>query len=291
MTGDRDEILETCARYGWHADLREWDLMAELFTEQVELDNTGMPGGGKRVVDRESMIAGWAEMFDTIDVTQHLMTNQLVRIDGDTARCDAQFFAQHIATVPVGEPALIVAGSYRFGLVRTEGGWRIDALRIAMSWTDGNAAVLGGGRPVEEDAATLARRFLTALSTGAVDDAIACLADDVVQDMPYSPPGYPKQLRGVETMRGLWTGLLKAVRSITYTIEEIRSFDDPRWAFAEFTAELVQPSGKTYSNHYFTFFHAEGGRITIYRELYDPLVFEAEVSDEDRAAMFATGQS
>lgn len=286
MTGDRELVLDTCSRYSWYADLRDWEGMARLFADRVELDNTGMPGGAKRVVDRDDMVAGWAKWFQTLKVTHHLSTNQLVTVDGDSAWCDAQFFAQHVTRVPVGDDKLVVAGNYRFGLERAGDGWVINALRITTTWTQGNAAVLGFGGPTQPDAATLARRFLESLAAGSVDDAVACLADDIVQDMPYSPPGYPKRLAGIDTMRALWTSLLSAARSMAYTIHDIRPFADGDAAFAEFSVELVQPSGAVYRNHYFTFFEAENGLITLYRELYDPLVFEADVSKADRIAMF-----
>lgn len=292
---DRDDIVETCVRYSWYADLRDWDRMAGLFTDRVELDNSTMPGGRRVTVDRADMIKGWAALFAGLGPTQHIMTNHLVRIDGDTAECAAQFLAQHIARVPVGDSTLVVAGHYRFGLIRDAEAWRIASLVIAQTWTTGNSAVLGGEKPGEEaagdDAATVARRFLGCLDAGDVDGAIACLADDVVQDMPYSPPGYPKQIQGADTLRGLWTGLTEATQSMKFTIVDVRPFPDPQWAFVEFTADLVQPSGALYSNRYFTFFHVVGGLIRLYRELYDPVVFSTSVSDEDRAAMFHTGAS
>ncbi|RKN36704.1 nuclear transport factor 2 family protein [Streptomyces hoynatensis] len=291
MTSDRQDIVDTCVRYGWHADLREWDRMAELFTERVDLDTRTMPGGARVTVGRADMIDGWAGLFATLGPTQHIMANHLVQIDGDTAECVAQFHAQHLAPVPAGDDTLVIAGNYRFGLVRKAEGWRIHALTISQTWSSGNLAVLGGGRPAGDSAPAVARRFLESLDAGDVDAAIACLAHDVVQDMPYSPPGYPKQLHGADTLRGLWTGLTEATQSMKFTIVEVRRFTDPEWVFVEFTADLVQPSGALYSNHYFTFFHVVDGLIRVYREVYDPLVFATDVSDEDRAAMFRTGQA
>jgi len=289
---DRDEIIDLASRYGWYADMRLWDRMAELFTPRVLLDNSSMPGGSRVTVDRADMIAGWARMFVAFESTQHMVTNHLVEVDGAVATCTAQFFAQHIAARPMGDPALVIAGHYRFGLIRTDTGWRIESLAITKTWTDGNFAVMTGGPAQEpapvQDAPAVARKFLQSLDSGDVDAAMSCLADDVVQDMPYSPPGFPKQVRGCDALRILWTGLLKSVGSIDFRIVQVRPFTDPEWVFVEFTADLVQPSGKRYSNHYFSFFHVVGGRVRIYREIYDPLVFTTEVSDEDRAAMFST---
>lgn len=290
MTSDREDVLDTCVRYSWHADLREWDRMAEIFADRVRLDTRTMPGGGQAVLDRADMIRGWAALFATLGPTQHLMGSLRAEVDGDTAWCVAQYHAQHLAPRAAGDPGLVIAGHYRFGLTRVSGRWLIDDLTIRQTWSTGNLAVLGGGAAVDDSAPAVARRFLESLDAGDVDAAIACLADDVVQDMPYSPPGYPKQLQGADTLRGLWTGLTQATRSMDFTIVEVRQFTEPEWAFAEWTAHLVQPSGAHYSNHYFTFFKVVGGRIEVYREIYDPLVFEAEVSQEDRAAMFRTGQ-
>lgn len=290
MTSDREDIIDTCVRYAWHADLREWDRMAELFTERVHLDTRSMPGGGQTTLDRADMIDAWAKLFATLGPTQHIMTNHLVEIDQSTAQCVAQFHAQHLAPVESGDATLVIAGHYRFGLVRGPDGWQIDALTISQTWSSGNLAVLGGGTAAEASAPAVARRFLERLDAGDVDGAIACLADDIVQEMPFSPPGYPKQLQGADTLRGLWTGLVEATRAMSFTILQVQRFTDPEWVFVEWTADLVQPSGARYCNHYFTFFRVVGGRIQVYREVYDPLVFETEVSAADRAAMFRTGQ-
>jgi hypothetical protein len=136
----------------------------------------------------------------------------------------------------------------------------------------------------------LARTFLDRLSAGDADGAVACLAADVVQDMPYSPPGFPKRITGRQTLHGLWSGVLGSVRSIEFTVLDLKPFRDPDWAMAEFTASMVQPSGREYRNHYFGFFHAVQGEVALYRELYDPLVFQTSVLPADRAAMFNTGQ-
>lgn len=289
MTSAREDVLDTCTRYSWHADLREWDRMAEIFADRVRVDTRTMPGGGQAIVDRADLIKGWETLFATMGPTQHLTSNYLVQVNGDTAECRAQYQAQHLAPTAAGDPGLIIAGHYRFGLVRKDDRWVIDDLMIRHTWSSGNLGVLTPGRAQDDSPQAVARRFLESLDAGDVDRAIACLADDVVQDMPYSPPGYPKQLQGADILRGLWTGLTEATRAMDFTIVEVRQFTDPEWVFVEWKAHLVQPSGADYSNHYFTFFKVVGGRIQVYREIYDPLVFEAEVSAEDRAAMFRTG--
>jgi uncharacterized protein len=140
------------------------------------------------------------------------------------------------------------------------------------------------------NAVALARRFVTNLGQDTIEDAIACFAEDGVQDMPLSPPDFPNRLEGIDTLRRLWRSVARTARSMTFTLLDVVPFADPRRALVEFTGEIVLPSGKTYRNHYFGIVHAENGHIKRYVELYDTYAFVRMVDDADRAAMFGAGQ-
>lgn len=45
MNHDQLMIIETCTRMAWHADRREWDLVAGVFADRVVLDYTSLNGG------------------------------------------------------------------------------------------------------------------------------------------------------------------------------------------------------------------------------------------------------
>jgi hypothetical protein len=140
---DRLDIIEACTRFGWHADHREWERMAELLTDELYVDYSALVGGEPGEAKSAELIAGWKEQFARLAATQHLITNHLVEVDGDTAVCTAHFHAQHVAAVAHGDHKLVLSGHYRFGLVRTGGGWQINSVEMTPTWSTGNLAVLG----------------------------------------------------------------------------------------------------------------------------------------------------
>src|SRR4051794_28976244 len=60
---DRLDIIETCTRFGWHADRREWDRFAEVVTDELYVDYTALVGGEPGDVKSADLIAGWKEQF------------------------------------------------------------------------------------------------------------------------------------------------------------------------------------------------------------------------------------
>jgi ketosteroid isomerase-like protein len=143
-TEDRLDVIEACSRYGWYADRRDWEGFAELLTDEVYVDYTALGGGEPGDVKSADLIADWTEQFARLAATQHLVTNHIVEVAGDTAVCTANFHAQHVAAVAHGDHKLILSGHYRFGLSRADdGGWQINSVVMTPTWSTGNLAVLG----------------------------------------------------------------------------------------------------------------------------------------------------
>lgn len=143
-TEDRLDVIEACNRYGWYADRRDWEHFAELLTDEVYVDYTALGGGEPGDVKSADLIAGWTEQFARLAATQHLVTNHIVEVDGDTAVCTANFHAQHVAAVAHGDHKLILSGYYRFGLSHAgDGRWQINSVVMTPTWSTGNLAVLG----------------------------------------------------------------------------------------------------------------------------------------------------
>jgi hypothetical protein len=140
---DRLDVIEACSRYGWYADRRDWERFAELLTDELYVDYTALGGGEPGDVKSAELIAGWKEQFARLAATQHLVTNQIAEVDGDTAVFTANFHAQHVAAVAHGDHKLVLSGHYRFGLIRTDGGWQINSVVMTPTWSTGNLAVIG----------------------------------------------------------------------------------------------------------------------------------------------------
>ncbi|WP_280253483.1 nuclear transport factor 2 family protein [Nocardia abscessus] len=139
---DRLDVIDTCTRMAWHADHREWDKLATIFTDQVRLDYTSLNGGAPVTLTPSQIVAAWQETLGTFAATQHLLSNHLVTIDGDEAVCTASFQATHRGSEALGASLWTLGGTYRFDLIRSGGDWRISGVVMTAVWGDGNRGLL-----------------------------------------------------------------------------------------------------------------------------------------------------
>ncbi|MEW1749615.1 nuclear transport factor 2 family protein [Streptomyces angustmyceticus] len=138
------------------------------------------------------------------------------------------------------------------------------------------------------DAQSVGSYFLDRIGSRQLEAAFACLADDVVMEMPFAPPGSPTRLEGAEALRSLYTGVVNAALSIELPVSTTWPFADPEWALVEYTGRIVQPGGQEYTNAYHGLFRVVDGKIKLFRELYDTYRFAEQVPLEARRAMFPT---
>jgi SnoaL-like domain len=148
---DRLEIVELSSAMGLLIDAREWDALEQrVFGDPVDVDYTSLQGGDPQTVRPEELIGGWRQVLDHLDATQHLISGQVVTVDGDRATCAANVQGTHVLANATGGPLWTVGGRYDFGLSRTGEGWRINALTLTVLWATGNRHIMqlaeAGGR-------------------------------------------------------------------------------------------------------------------------------------------------
>ncbi len=132
---DRLEIDDLLTRYATAVDLRDWDLLDFVFTEDARLDYRSAGG----ICGAFDDVRRWlSEVLPLFEVTQHLVVNRAVEIDpdGKTARSRSHFQNPNRLVVD-GEPWLfVVGGCYHDRLVRTPAGWRISSRVEETLWWD-----------------------------------------------------------------------------------------------------------------------------------------------------------
>ena len=134
---DERAIIQLTIDYAWALDTSDWDALRRVFTPDVVAHlGTGEQIGIEAVIEKCSGALG------PLDDSQHIVTNQQVTVDGDTATCRAYLHAQHIRRQTEGGDLFVVAGRYEDQLVRTANGWRIKARDLIVMWTDGNPEVV-----------------------------------------------------------------------------------------------------------------------------------------------------
>ena len=136
---DRQDITDLCYRYGLALDARDWTALAACFTPDAAAHYTGLPSA----LGYQAIEATCRAVLTPLTATQHLISNVVVRLDGDRARSTCYLQAQHVRTGTEGGDNFIIAGRYDDDLVRTPDGWRIRERRLDIIWTSGNPAVVG----------------------------------------------------------------------------------------------------------------------------------------------------
>ena len=150
-TEDRLAILELIARLGLLVDARDWNALEQLFTNPVYSDRTSLFGGEPQTVSPSELVAGLRQALGNLDATHHLITCQVISLDGDQATSAANMQGTHVFANASGGPVWIAAGRHDYQLKRTADGWRIAGLTFTIQWASGNEHILtlaaAGPRP------------------------------------------------------------------------------------------------------------------------------------------------
>lgn len=135
---DKQEIIDLTIAYGWLLDHGPRERLHEVFTDDAVANYMGEEFRGlQTIIDKVESALG------PLSVSQHIVSNQQVRLDGDRATARCYLHAQHTLRGTEGGDNFVMAGRYEDQLVRTPDGWRITHRRLTIDWTEGNPAVTG----------------------------------------------------------------------------------------------------------------------------------------------------
>lgn len=142
--GDQFELDRLVSRLGrWLDGGQDADGARELFAEGIEVSTLG---GTARGVD--AVVAQARRNHGA--VTQHLISDRLVDVDGDGATVTANLLVVFAdgAPVAVGPRAVelptvgrALGERYRLEAIRTDGGWRLSRIEIEPLWLAGSPPV------------------------------------------------------------------------------------------------------------------------------------------------------
>ena len=157
MKDPRIDVAETVYRFAYGIDRRDWAGYRSIFVESplgIDFDYSSYHGRPASRMDVDTWIAGITPVFSGLDATQHSMTNPLVEIDGDAARCRMYMQAAHflqrddleVATGSA-DSEFTIGGYYDDHLVRMDEpdgarSWRIDRVALTVWWRRGNPAIM-----------------------------------------------------------------------------------------------------------------------------------------------------
>ncbi len=262
-------------------DRGAFEALETLYGDEIELDYTSLTGGEVERKSRRALMNQWAGVLPGFDRTHHQIDNVQVTLAGDQATAAADVVADHWVAGFTWQ----VRGGYRFRLRLEEGDWQITHHAFDLQGEQGTREVFGPAsenasrRPpayvVRQQTEKAVAAFLAALETHDMDHFATLWADDAVQDMPFSPAGFPKRVVGKEALIAHYAGWPDNSRGADFTSELVfYPMIDPEMVFASFRgrAEIVS-TGRTYEQTYGGLFHVQDGKIQLFREYYDPEPF------------------
>jgi hypothetical protein len=140
---DRARIVDVIGSVGVYADQRRWDLVAAAFANPAVIDyrssETAAAGSAEPAsLSPEAIVTAWQSQLPGYLHTQHLITNPIVRIEGDRAFVTSQINATHYLPNDAGEDYWVFVGFYEHELTRTPAGWKISLMRANKLFDLGN---------------------------------------------------------------------------------------------------------------------------------------------------------
>lgn len=128
------------------------------------------------------------------------------------------------------------------------------------------------GRAVVEE-------FFAALEAMDVDRFLRVWAEDGVQVMPFSPPGFPQRLDGREAIANQYRSLPENYASMRFP-REILATEDANRFLVRYTGSIELKAGGRYDNTYVSLVTLEDGRIVEFVEYFNPIVLQNAFGDQ-----------
>jgi len=124
--------------------------------------------------------------------------------------------------------------------------------------------------PVELDGdVDIVERAIRAVGALDIDEARRWLADDLVLELPFRGGGFPRTLVG-DDAHAFMAFLPKVFLRMNFTEVTIHGTSPSGVVAAEYVSNGLTKAGLTYANAYAAFFEVRDGRITRWREYFNP---------------------
>ena len=134
---DAQDIRNLQVAYAYAIDSGAYDELDQVFT----VDAVGDYDRAGRVEGVAAIKALCRQALEPLTAAQHLNTNHLAKIDGDTATASCYLNVHLYRENTPGGDHLRMGGRYDDELVRTADGWRIRHRKLTLLWSDGNPDV------------------------------------------------------------------------------------------------------------------------------------------------------
>ena len=137
---ERFAIIAVLDRYAECLDARDWTGLADVFTDDVEMDF-----GVWRATDLDAVRTNIRSFLDGCGPSQHLLGNYRIALEGDAARSKCYCRVMHFGKGEAEGKTFESWIEYADELVRTPAGWRSRKRAARAMMNQGDPSVLGPG--------------------------------------------------------------------------------------------------------------------------------------------------
>jgi len=144
---DQAEMVRIADGIDAAVDAKDWALARSFFTDEIRVDFTSLAGGEPATIPADDLIKGWSGNLTAEKTSFHLRGNHRVTFTGpDSATMLSHGYAwnrMERGAEPAngGNPLWEVWGTYEHGFIRTEAGWKVNAMSFFATAERGNAFV------------------------------------------------------------------------------------------------------------------------------------------------------
>jgi ketosteroid isomerase-like protein len=128
---DRQAIEDTLYKYAATIDLKDYEGLRAVFTDDVVAQYAGAP----EVEGADTLVAWIEEMSVTQGFQHHLINVYEVEIDDDEARTYT-YHTSHQVNLSTPDNVYVIVGRYRDVLRRVDGRWLIADKRMEVGWME-----------------------------------------------------------------------------------------------------------------------------------------------------------
>lgn len=144
---DQAEMIRIADAIDAGVDAKDWAETRSHFSDEITVDFTSLVGGVPATIPADALISGWSANLTAEKTSFHLRGNHRVTFLGaDSAVMLSHGYAwnrlERGARAENGGEALWeVWGRYEHGFVRTEAGWKVNAMTFTATAERGNPFV------------------------------------------------------------------------------------------------------------------------------------------------------
>lgn len=131
-----NEVEDALARFLLALDDHDWETVTASLAGTVRRDYSSLTGAAPDELAGSALAGEWRDALTRLDSHQHLLGLPAVDLGDDGARVSVPVVATHVLEGDPGSP-WTVGGTYRMGLRRSAGRWRITELTLEVRWQSG----------------------------------------------------------------------------------------------------------------------------------------------------------